>query len=177
MLFEMVAPWTTAPRDAGRGGRPNGGNPVFIYVLLCGAALTAYANVRRGHADRQGAFRLAAFTFFLLVGVWIVSPHVNDVSDEQQRFFVGVGLNLFVAGAMYIIYLGLEPYVRRSWPSMLVGWSRLLSGRVRDPLIGRDVLVGVAARRSLARISRPRCCRRSSGCRSPRRIRRTSGRS
>ena len=41
--------------------------------------------------------------------------------------------------------MAFEPYVRRFWPQLLVGWTRLLSGRVRDPLVGRDVLVGVAA--------------------------------
>ena len=62
------------------------------------------------------------------------------MADEQQRFFVSIGLRLFVAGALYLLYLGLEPFVRRSWPTMLVGWSRVLAGRIRDPLIGRDIL-------------------------------------
>jgi hypothetical protein len=40
--------------------------------------------------------------------------------------------------------MAFEPYVRRFWPQLLIGWTRLLSGRVRDPLVGRDILVGVA---------------------------------
>jgi hypothetical protein len=36
----------------------------------------------------------------------------------------------------------LEPYVRRRWPSTLVSWTRLLAGGFRDPLVGRDVLIG-----------------------------------
>ena len=32
--------------------------------------------------------------------------------------------------------------VRRRWPATLVSWSRLLAGGFRDPLVGRDVLVG-----------------------------------
>ena len=27
----------------------------------------------------------------------------------------------------------------------LISWTRLLSGRVRDPLVGRDILIGVLA--------------------------------
>ena len=150
VLFDIVAPWTTAPRDPGPGGRQGNNSPIFIYILLGGAALAAWGNVRRGRADKQGAFRLAVFTFFLLVSVGLVNTHVDDVADEQQRFFVGVGLSLFVAGALYLLYLGLEPFVRRSWPTMLVGWSRVLAGRVRDPLIGRDILVGVAVGAALA---------------------------
>src|SRR6185503_5625388 len=36
-------------------------------------------------------------------------------------------------------------YVRRLWPHALVSWVRLLEGRFRDPLVGRDVLFGVLA--------------------------------
>jgi len=43
------------------------------------------------------------------------------------------------------MYLAIEPYVRRIWPGMLVGVVRLLSGRLRDPLVGREVLIGTVA--------------------------------
>lgn len=52
---------------------------------------------------------------------------------------------LFAGATYWLYYIALEPYVRRLWPEMLVSWSRLLSGRLRDPLVGRDVLVGVLA--------------------------------
>ncbi len=42
----------------------------------------------------------------------------------------------------WVLYIALEPYVRRRWPATLVSWSRLLAGGFRDPLVGRDVLVG-----------------------------------
>jgi hypothetical protein len=32
--------------------------------------------------------------------------------------------------------------VRRRMPELLIGWARLLEGRVRDPRVGRDVLIG-----------------------------------
>jgi hypothetical protein len=48
------------------------------------------------------------------------------------------------AGTTGVFYLALEPHVRRRWPTVLVAWSRVLSGRWRDPLVGRDVLAGVA---------------------------------
>jgi hypothetical protein len=35
--------------------------------------------------------------------------------------------------------------VRRVWPEALIAWTRLLTGRARDPLVGRDVLIGVMA--------------------------------
>jgi hypothetical protein len=54
---------------------------------------------------------------------------------------------------MYLLYLGLEPFVRKLWPSMLVTWTRVLTGRLRDPLIGRDALLGVAAGATFALVA------------------------
>ena len=45
---------------------------------------------------------------------------------------------------MWLLYIALEPYARRRWPLMLVSWKRLISGDVHDPLVGRDLLLGVA---------------------------------
>jgi serine/threonine-protein kinase len=46
------------------------------------------------------------------------------------------------AAIVWLWYLALEPYVRRRWPQALISWNRLLSGRFRDPLVGRDILIG-----------------------------------
>jgi hypothetical protein len=40
------------------------------------------------------------------------------------------------------MYMAFEPYVRRRWPQLLIGWSRVLTGGLKDPLVGRDLLVG-----------------------------------
>ncbi len=40
------------------------------------------------------------------------------------------------------MYLALEPYVRRRDPHTLISWTRLLAGQWRDPLVGRDILIG-----------------------------------
>jgi hypothetical protein len=41
--------------------------------------------------------------------------------------------------------MALEPFARRRWPDLLISWTRLLSGRLRDPLVGRDILIGILA--------------------------------
>src|SRR5687768_18051298 len=41
----------------------------------------------------------------------------------------------------WIAYLAGEPFVRRRWPWQVISWNRLLAGRWRDPLVGRDVLI------------------------------------
>jgi hypothetical protein len=43
---------------------------------------------------------------------------------------------------VWAFYIALEPYVRKTWPERIIGWSRVLTGRLQDPLVGRDVLVG-----------------------------------
>ena len=46
------------------------------------------------------------------------------------------------AALTWVAYLVLEPYARAHWPQTLVSWNRLLQGRFRDPMVGRDALIG-----------------------------------
>jgi hypothetical protein len=143
--FEIVAPWTSASRepDANDGARGSVGTAIIL-VLLVAAVVLARRNLRSGRADRRGAFRLGVFMFFLYTVTWVLLPHVSGLSDETDRLFTYIGIGLFIAGVMYLVYLAIEPSVRRSWPTMLVGWSRALAGRGRDPVVGRDLVVGTA---------------------------------
>jgi hypothetical protein len=43
---------------------------------------------------------------------------------------------------LWVLYVALEPIVRRRWPNMLISCTRLISGRFRDPMVGRDLLAG-----------------------------------
>ncbi len=45
--------------------------------------------------------------------------------------------------SMWLLYIALEPYVRRNWPQTIISWTRLVSGRLRDPLVGRDIVSGI----------------------------------
>lgn len=56
-----------------------------------------------------------------------------------------VGRGLLLGAAVWVAYMALEPFLRRHWPSTMISWSRLLAGRIRDPLVGRDLLVGLLA--------------------------------
>ena len=46
------------------------------------------------------------------------------------------------AAIAWVAYFAVEPYVRRFWPQILITWNRLLEGKFRDPLVGRDILIG-----------------------------------
>jgi hypothetical protein len=61
-------------------------------------------------------------------------------------FLIGlIGWFLVWGAFTWLVYISLEPYVRRLWAHALISWTRLLSGRWRDPLVGRDVLAGLLA--------------------------------
>ena len=144
--FEIVGPWSSAAREPGEVDDDSNrfGSAVLIIVLLVSAVVLARSNLMSGRADRRGAFRLAATMFFIYATFWLLLPHLVNLGREMNRLFTYLGLGLFVGGAMYLVYLAIEPFMRRSWPAMLVGWSRALAGRLPDPVIGRDMLAGVA---------------------------------
>ena len=54
-----------------------------------------------------------------------------------------MGQALWIGALLWLAYIALEPVVRRLWPRSLITWTRLLSGRWRDALVGRDVLIGL----------------------------------
>jgi hypothetical protein len=114
-------------------------------ALLIGALALARYNVRLGRADRRGATRVAVFTVCTELVSWIAgNHHVSDIRLEALSF-TAIGSDAVALGVvLWIIYAGLEPYARRFWPDMLLGWSRLLSGRIRDPRVGGDILLGVS---------------------------------
>lgn len=114
---------------------------VLLMVLMM---VLAIASVRDNRADRRGAFRIAALGFGVQLIVWVLTPsHSPDAPRELYRFFTGVAFACFFGVLFGAAYLGLEPYVRRYWPRALVAWTRLVSGRFADPLVGRDVLIGI----------------------------------
>src|SRR6185436_18736523 len=55
-----------------------------------------------------------------------------------------IGHALLHCVIVWFLYMALEPYLRRIWPRVMVSWARLVSGRLRDPMIGRDILVAFA---------------------------------
>jgi serine/threonine-protein kinase len=58
--------------------------------------------------------------------------------------FGALSAAMFMAGFVWVFYLAIEPYARRQWPRALTGWTRLIRGEWRDPLAGRELLVGAA---------------------------------
>jgi len=119
---------------------------VIAAALLVVAVILARRHLRTGRGDRRGAFRTAAVLFVLVcAGLLLRSRVFSDLSVEYERLGLILSVSLYNAANVWLFYIALEPYVRRFWPQLLIGWTRLISGRTRDPLVGREVLVGVAA--------------------------------
>src|SRR5262249_9920531 len=123
---------------------------IAVVLLLGGSALLAHRNVRAGRGDRRGAFVLGGFVFAVMMVGWFLLPHLSDFGSDIDRMFEAVSQALFQGGLLYVVYLALEPTVRRTSPDMLITWSRVVSGKLRDPRIGRDVLIGLAGGAALS---------------------------
>src|ERR1700752_48523 len=114
---------------------------VFITVVV-GSSLLALKNVKLGRGDRKGAFRLAAFMAAVFFVRWLFSSHHVPTEAEAFNFISGVENILAWTFFFWVVYLAFEPFVRRRLPDRIVSWSRVLAGGFRDPLVGRDILIG-----------------------------------
>jgi hypothetical protein len=74
-----------------------------------------------------------------------VTEHHVAALEEVSILTQFVSKALFLGGFLWVLYIALEPFVRRRWPHLLISWTRLLSGQWRDPVVGRDVLIGLGA--------------------------------
>jgi len=115
---------------------------IGVFVLGC---IMAWVHLVRGRGDRKGALRLALASFlvrlvFGLLAEWN-SFHPKSLPDTLSQL---LGPALFYGILTWVLYLAAEPFVRRKWPLSMVSWMRLLSGRWKDALVGRDILTGLA---------------------------------
>jgi hypothetical protein len=146
--FRVVNPWDIPSRQEefreSVGERVIRGVLVALFALIVvGALLLARRNLKLGRGDRRGAFRVAAFIFSLTMTGWLfTAPHVPLIAGEFVVFVEGLAWTLMIASIVWLVYVALEPFVRRRWPGRIIGWNRLLAGDFRDPLVGRDLLLG-----------------------------------
>lgn len=151
VMFEVIGPWSRATREVPLQQRQVvwitlvGG--LFVLALPIGASVMAYRTWQGGRGDVRGAAKMAAATAALtLASWWLLPSRVGLINIDLNRFFVAIGFSLFQGGLLFAVYLAVEPFVRRLWPTALISWSRVTTGRWwKDPLVGRDLLIGVVA--------------------------------
>jgi hypothetical protein len=111
-------------------------SPLIVIV----AVALMIRSLRLGRADRKGATRVALALISTLFISWLLSA---DYVLRPERVTPALAHSLLIGALAWTFYLALEPLVRRHWPSTLISWNRLLAGRWTDPLIGRDILIGL----------------------------------
>jgi len=148
IYFQIVGPWTRPKRMQSFMFNSSMQDLAFTGlgisgVLLVAAVLLARNNTRQGRGDRRGALRLASFTACVYMLIWVFGGSHVAGFGELALFFGALSYALLLAGAVWVLYMAIEPIARRRWPHSMIGWNRLLAGGIRDPLVGRDVLVGL----------------------------------
>ncbi|HYY59177.1 MAG TPA: hypothetical protein VE842_17740, partial [Pyrinomonadaceae bacterium] len=148
VYFEVFHPWEKPIRQEER--QESASDKVLTVIILTvflsalvGSALLAVRNLRLGRGDRKGAFRLSLFFFAISLLNWVFDAHhIWRFQEEFFLFLEHVKSGVFQAGFLWLLYIAIEPFVRRRWPEGIISWNRLLAGGFRDPLVGRDILIG-----------------------------------
>lgn len=145
--FELIPPWAASERAARPIAAPDGMLTIllvnFAIVVVAALGLT-YRNLRLGRGDRRGTARLAGFVGIATVITGLSGGHVPLGIPTVATLGGVAAFALYTAALTYVFYMALEPFVRRRWPQILVGWTRLLAGGWRDPVVGRELAVGTA---------------------------------
>ncbi|HVT45963.1 MAG TPA: hypothetical protein VMT00_16420, partial [Thermoanaerobaculia bacterium] len=149
--FEVFPPWQKplTPHVAERSILAKSADIIFVLLFastLLLAAFLARRNVVRGRSDRKNAFRLAMAGLVVMTVAQIADSDMI-ASSRVVPTIVTILLrdSIGFAAFLWLSYLALEPYLRRRWPRTLISSTRLLSGRLSDPRVGRDIFIGVLA--------------------------------
>ena len=147
VTFKIVEPWAR-PSESALPKKLETGlwgavlMPLLSILTIAATAGFAWRNLHLGRGDRRTAVRFGLTFAVIRMGWYVVGHHVAS-GLEIFNFTAHLSWSLYRFGLAYIFYLALEPYARKLWPRMLTSWVRLFDGRFRDPLVGRDVLMGL----------------------------------
>jgi serine/threonine protein kinase len=112
-----------------------------LIVIIASVPFARY-NLRLGRGDTRGALRVALFALSIGIASWLIGGTHVAGAGEADLFLMAVMRSVFSAVTLALTYISFEPFVRRRWPQTMIGWSRVLAGGFRDPLVGRDLLIG-----------------------------------
>jgi serine/threonine-protein kinase len=143
IFFRIIGPWTVPERMPAPSNTSNQiPSLVVVYLVLIAACGIAWHNFRAGKSDRRGAFKMGSIYFLCMAGARLLRAHHTATLQELNLFWLTISTAFLNAGTLWIIYLALEPWVRRRWPHTIIGWNRLTAKGIGDPLVGRDLLCG-----------------------------------
>ena len=118
---------------------------ILLIAILAAAVYLAWRNLKSNRGDRRGALRISFCLFLAEAAARGLAAHfVPDLNENIGLIWMITSRALFFGLFVWIVYIALEPHIRRLWPHAIISWSRLLAGQVRDPRIGKDLLAGAA---------------------------------
>ena len=116
---------------------------LLSFIVIAAISLAAY-NLYTTKVDLHGAAQCALLVFVCdLLGWTIMSGSVYDVVTNSHFAANYLIRTLALASRCGIFYLAAEPVIRRYYPTTAISLARLVEARYRDPLVARDILVGV----------------------------------
>ena len=117
---------------------------IVTAASLVGGIILAWRNLSVKRSDREGAFRVAFLGFVATALAFVLGA---DWPGSVEGWFTTLGRcireSFVAAGIFWVFYIALEPYVRRTWPETLITWTRLLTGKPRDPMVCQHIVMGV----------------------------------
>jgi serine/threonine-protein kinase len=151
--FELFGPWrqpvSIQPQTAVQT-RLRWTVNVAVSVVVLVAGWLAWRNYRAGRGDVRSASRLAAIGFIGQSLGGIVTIHHVPTPIEGSHLVDAIGYGLYIAAVAGILYLALEPFLRRRWPQSLISWTRLIAGNAHDPMAAGHILLGTVFAVALA---------------------------
>ncbi len=147
--FTILGPWDRPrrmerPPESFRQRAAAWSTIATLLACMAAACWMAWRNWQQGRGDLRGALRLAGVAFALTVSILLLQGAHRLTESALNHFTAAVAYALFTGLVFYVLYLALEPYVRKRWPDTIIAWTRLLGGRLRDPMVAGHILAGAA---------------------------------
>ena len=98
---------------------------------------------------------IAGTAFTMAAAAWALTAGHAASGLEQNLLIAADQLARSHRRELWLVYVALEPYVRRNWPDALVSWTRLCHGQARNPVVASHILAGIVAAEAFGLIVRP----------------------
>lgn len=142
-VYFRIAP-IDKQQQPSKSGILQAGLVVTVLLVFATALALARRNWLTDRADRRGALRMFSLVLAASFLYWALQAHHVAGAGELVMILQTAARALLRALIICAAYIGLEPYIRRWRPRLLIGWNRLLRGQFRDPAVGRELLIGTA---------------------------------
>jgi hypothetical protein len=147
VLFDVLGPWEHPVQTEYDQPATRYIGWIFFGLVLCIELLCLFfarKNIQLGRGDTKGALKGAIATFATCFVWLLLAAHRYPNGDWYFEWWqIILGRSVGLALQWWVLYMALEPYIRRTYPEALISWSRLVAGNIRNALVGRDILWGV----------------------------------